>query len=507
MRKNSDDNMTLQTVRAPAISRHEGLTTKFGCRGVYIIDESVNPQSRTFKDLRNQDLLENTRGLTEVVFVQITQGNSGYSMGRLAQQERALYPERQIHVVNIIPKGLSKRIRRELESCSTVIEMDLSKREISRTELIEIARERTGYSGPNVLTVENKEITGNGYSIIIDDLARAPIIRGQITHVVCPVGGGELAVVLAKTAEAKWRNEAPKIIGFTDPTNPLLGNNGNFVTNLGDGIADKLRSGYTIFFDAVKDLISKGKMELFAVSNREILEAYEALNREGLLCEPSAAAAFAGAMNYSFKPDDIVVIINTGRGLFDEKSVDRFWLKRVKRFMKNAGIALAGAVLAVSLIAGAIFERNRAYDLWKNDLQIKASMYFSDGKKEWLYGYDELLKMCSYVPGKKCDASPHPIVHSLLDFSDKELAYITQSMRWYNEADAISKAINNDIYNEWTRGTFDELSRTNAPWILRADRAVRKFFIEPKPLGCDVPEDVRAHFGLPIGKCPPSYIK
>ncbi len=190
----------LQSTRAPAISRHEGLTTKFGCKAVYIMDESVNSQSRTFKDLRNQGLLGRTSNLQEVVFVQITQGNSGYSLGRLAQQEMALHPDRKIHVVNIIPKGLSKRIRSELHACSVVHEMDLGRKTISRTELMEIARRLTGYSGPNVLTVEGSEPEGDGYGIIIRDLADAPIIKSPITHIVCPVGGGELAVLLAKTS-------------------------------------------------------------------------------------------------------------------------------------------------------------------------------------------------------------------------------------------------------------------------------------------------------------------
>lgn len=501
--------MGLQKIRAPAISQHEGLTARFGCKGVYILDESVNPASRTFKDLRNQDLLERTRELNEVVFVQITQGNSGYSMGKLAQQEKALNPDRKIHIVNIVPKGLSQRIKRELESCSIVHEVDLSRRVISRTELIEIARRLTGYSGDNVLTVENVEknqgdastMAPNGYGTLVDDISSAPIIRGSVTHIVCPVGGGELAIMLARYAESKWGSSAPKIVGFTDPKNPLLGNNGNLVTNLGDGIADKLRSGYAIFFDAVKDLIKRGKMELFPVSSREIIGAYEQLNREGILCEPSAAAAFAGAIGYKFKPDDVVVIVNTGRGLFDERIVDRFWIKRVKRFMRNAGIALAGGALAISLIAGGIMFSNYEHANWRTRLELQVMLYFDKDKSAFL-SEDEATEACMTIPKNRClsESGIHQFYYDTGKFSDRELAFIVAYQQMAHQLDSWRFSIMGDMRKDWVSGKFDELTMTHAPRILNVDRWIRRA-LTPAPK-CNSDEAIVLNPRMPYAHLP-----
>ena len=51
----------------------------------------------------------------------------------------------KISVVNVVPKGLPKQIRKMLEGCSTVRQMDLGKDIVTQEQLIKIAREETGF--------------------------------------------------------------------------------------------------------------------------------------------------------------------------------------------------------------------------------------------------------------------------------------------------------------------------------------------------------------------------
>ena len=316
------------------------------CNGatVYVKDESKNPFG-TFKDRRCAALLDLHAQKEELVFVQITSGNSGYSLGMMAK-EWELKTGRKRSVVNIVPKSISKEVRKRLETCSLVCGMDLGEKIVTFENMVEIARKASGYSGPdtNLVGVEDYRLEG-GYREMVREIADEGIRPG---YIFCPVGEGELAVELAGACASVWGYDPPKVVGVTIKQNVILYKK-NFLKNPGKSIADKLVNGYSKFKDLLMSLVKKGRVELMSASEREIAAMYGYLNQLGIAAEPTAASAFCGAVKYDLKPDDVVVIINTGKGIFDQGSVDKRWAKRIANAAKYVvAFALGVAVAATA---------------------------------------------------------------------------------------------------------------------------------------------------------------
>lgn len=489
------DNMPVLTSGKTTMYRSIELSGRYGA-SVYLKDESKNPFG-TFKDRRCAALLERSADRQELVFVQITAGNSGYSLGMLAREEERR-TGRSIKVVNIVPKEVPRAIKDKLRTCSLVYEMDLTRKIISHDEMIEIARQLTSYSGPeqNILMVEDFGFV-NGYRKIVDEIAESGVIPN---YIFCPVGEGELATELAFRASEVWPGQPPKIIGVTVSSNAILGKE-DFIQRLARSIADKLVNSYSKFKGFVRRFVEEGKIELLTVSEGEIEREYGYLNRIGLSCEPSAAAAFAGAIKYGIKQDDIVVIVNTGKGVYDQDAVDRVWTRKTKRFLKNVGMVLGGAVLAVSLIASAIMFKNYEHKIWRHNLEQEVLLYFNEDRDGWLKE-DEALKVCTVVPNKKCEAGIHPLVYGVSSFSDKELAFVASYERLNKHSGVAERETQRTILEEWRVGAFDEFLHGNAPWILRADRAIRLALTPSETPICGPDATFRLKFGLSDKGCP-----
>ncbi len=472
------------------------------CKGARIIvkDESKNPFG-TFKDRRCAALLDRIAHNDQTIFVQITFGNSGYSLGMLAK-EYERQTGKTISVVNIVPRGMSASIRKKLETCSFVYEMDLTEKIVTRNDLVEIAKRVTGYKGPeiNILTVEDFRLV-NGYRKIADEINEAGV---KPTHIFCPVGEGELATELTVRASEIWPVNPPKIVGVTISDNAIAKKQDR-LSKLGKSIADKLRNGYSKFKSFVDFFVSAGKLDITVVSERQVEREYRYLNEiAGIICEPSAAVAFCGALNYSLSSEDVVVVINTGKGIYDQKAVDKFWVRRLNRAVKHVTIALTGAALAVSLVAGTIFEHNRSYKNWRTELELKTLLYFDNDKSSFL-SEDEAMNACLIIPDKKCssDSGIHAFYYSMENFSDRELAFIIAYQEMAHQSDGWRFSAMSDYRNKWKNGVFDEFSSTSAPHILRVGQSVLMFFAN-KPfseLGCGMDIVTRLKLGLPDNGC------
>jgi len=282
---------------------------------VFVKDEGMrecNP-SGTFKDRRNAAILKLYEDRKHVVFVSITYGNSGYSLAMLAQEEQRR-TGRRIDVVNVIPDWISPEIERVLRACSFVHKMDLNNEYVTDEKLRKIARQATGFSGPedDIRGVEGYSIR-EGYSKIITEIHKSGVLP---TKIFCPVGGGELLTELALEAERIWGPKAPLIIGVTIPGNALLSNE-EFIPTTRVSIADKLTNPCSEFRELVRSLIGDGRVQLFTVGDNEIAREYELLKRKGITAEPSAAVAFRGAEVYKLSSSDIIVIVNSGSGIYD----------------------------------------------------------------------------------------------------------------------------------------------------------------------------------------------
>src|SRR5208283_4564011 len=228
----------------------------------------------TFKDIRCAALLDAHRDKNQVVFFHITNGNSGYSLGKLAEEE-IRKTGRDIRVVNIVNKGLSPVIKKRLESCSLVEEMDLSKGILSPDEMRAVARRLAKYDGPddNLVPVESYKLS-EGYRTIIQELVADGV---KPNYIFCPVGEGELITELAAEAEAIWGEKAPKLVGVTIPQNVIVKEK-DFIKKPGKSIADKLVSRYSKFKGLVQDFVRKGRIELMIVKDGEIAKEYKWLN-------------------------------------------------------------------------------------------------------------------------------------------------------------------------------------------------------------------------------------
>jgi threonine synthase len=383
-----------------AASRGAGRTPLFKsielcgrCNGakVFVKDESKNPFG-TFKDRRCAALLEHHSSKKELVFVHITSGNSGYSLGRMAAEE-ARKTGKKIHVVNIVPEGSSPKTIETLKTCSTVVEMDLGKL-ITMERMKRIAKKATGYNGldSNIVGVEDYGLA-NGYGTIVREIHEEGL---KPDYIFCPVGEGELFVELATTSREIWGKDAPMIVGTTIKNNVLTGKK-VFDPKPGKNLADKLVNGYSKFNSLISRLISKGHVELDTIDDESaIAEEYKYLGRIGLSVEPSSAVAFLGARQYELKQDDTVVIVNTGKGIYDPSLVQKVWKFRLRRIFKTAAILAAGAILGLGMYFG--IKQYNAYELLKK-MELAQETDLIAQNDGWSFvSPDKFVRACTKIP-------------------------------------------------------------------------------------------------------------
>jgi threonine synthase len=136
---------------------------------------------------------------------------------------------------------------------------------------------------------------------------------GEPPDVLCiPVGN-------AGNITAWWRGfkeyeAAPKLHGYqAEGAAPLV--KGAPVENP-ETVASAIRIGNPARWEDAMDAVTGSRGEIRAVSDAEILDAYQFLGaREGVFCEPASAASVAGLMKYG--AEGRVVCVLTGHGLKD----------------------------------------------------------------------------------------------------------------------------------------------------------------------------------------------
>jgi threonine dehydratase len=418
---------------------------------VYVKDESKNPFG-TFKDRRCAAVLERHADKKELVLVHITSGNSGYSLGMMAKAAES-GTDRKITVVNVVPKGLPKPILSMLRKCSVVEEADLGGEIITQERLAAIARRATGFTGPDdcISGVEEYGLR-NGYRKIIEEVATAGV---RPTIIFCPVGEGELAVELGMAALEQWGDDAPKIVGATIKQN-IFAADVQFMKNPGKSVADKLVNGYSKFRELLMNLVRSGRAEISVQSERSIADEYAYLGTVGISAEPSAATAFCAAAAYGLGPNDTALIINSGWGVYDSRSIDKIWQRTLRKAMRYVAVALA----SIAITAGAflykhhIERENRFLELqrqelamqveWESIQRVRAeAAHTLDRDGDSSVSYEELADIYGVVSGRANNAMRGlPSYDSYVDdFTEAELKYYVR----YREIGRYGGNIERDI--------------------------------------------------------------
>jgi len=329
---------------------------------VNVKDENGNRISNTAKDRRNLALIDTYRDMESTVFVQITAGNSGMSMAKLITQFLAEQENlgKIRKVVNIVSKNMPSKIKKALCGAdSEIVEMDLDDHLITIPEMMEIARNAVkrkwglGIQDHDVIPVEQHGIRG-GYDEIAKEIYDAFINGTRPARIFVPAGSGHTLLDIAEKLKELWGKDCPLIVGVTTPDNPLVSEEFFVEQKESEREAEKLCTPYSPFKKAIAKLVKNGTILIKTVSNDEIRKTREELSRFGIQVEGASAAAFCGLDLYQneLKPDEINVVVNTGKGIGDDSFNGRA-SKRLKRISKR--LSWISAIIApVLLIGGAL---------------------------------------------------------------------------------------------------------------------------------------------------------
>ncbi len=281
-----------------------------------------------------------------VGIVQITSGNSGLVLGELAQKHSS--EKVRFEVVNIISKDLPPSVKRTLRKCSHVVEVDLSAGILGPTELLELAHKKTGIQLDRIHHVETITHLG-GYPEIISEVADAGV---KPRYVFCPGGAGELAVTLAETIKTTWTDAPPPTLVVCVPEEHVLTRPDMiFQKNIPETSADKLATPHAVYAARLQQLRDEGRVQMLEVSEEELKAEIEALRKTHIAAEPSAAVAFAGAKKFGFAPNDVAVIVNTGKGNCQETAFERR-IRHTKKWIKSLALVATIYLTAITISTG-----------------------------------------------------------------------------------------------------------------------------------------------------------
>jgi threonine synthase len=273
------------------------LSERSGC-DVWLKFEGSNPTG-SFKD----------RGMTVAVSAAIGEGAEAVicaSTGNTAASAAAYAARAGLRGAVIVPEGkiAAGKLAQALMHGARVIAL-----RGNFDEALALVRELAGRQPIALVNSVNEyRIEGQktGAFEVCDELGEPP-------DVLCiPVGN-------AGNITAWWRGfreyeVAPKLHGYQAAgAAPLV--HGAPVEKP-ETIASAIRIGNPARWEDAMDAVTASRGEIRAVTDDEILEAYELLgSREGVFCEPASAASVAGLLKYG--AEGRVVCVLTGHGLKD----------------------------------------------------------------------------------------------------------------------------------------------------------------------------------------------
>jgi len=284
-------------VQAPHLSERVGAE-------VWLKFEGANPTG-SFKD----------RGMTVAVSAAVAEGAQAVvcaSTGNTAASAAAYAAKAGLKGAVIVPEGkiATGKLAQALMHGARVVA--LRGNFDQALELVRELAERQPISLVNSVNEFRIEGQKTGAFEICDELGEPP-------DVLCiPVGN-------AGNITAWWRGfqeygVAPRLHGYqAEGAAPLV--RGEPVEHP-ETVASAIRIGNPARWEDAMNAVTASRGEIRAVSDEEILGAYELLGRrEGIFCEPASAASVAGLLKYG--AEGRVVCVLTGHGLKDPQTALR----------------------------------------------------------------------------------------------------------------------------------------------------------------------------------------
>lgn len=288
------------------------LTTRYGVKRAAIKHEDGNKAGHCLKDRRNAWVLMKDDEIGDrIVYVLLTYGNDGNSMGELTMRYEEKTGKKR-GVVNVVPEGLPRRTKKHLRRFGSVVEADLSE-PIPPDKILELARKKAHkYIGDSQLRMAEMIGEGaEGYGSLAGEL-----YNEDPDYVFLPMGSGESFCGVAGGFEGR----KTRVVGATVEEN-VNAKDTDFLPRVGHSQADKLVCGFSNYRGMVEQLLRDGHKKVI-VTEEELAEELRYLNDTlNLDVDPNAAVAFAAAKRYSenneIGQDSSIVIVksaaNTGR--------------------------------------------------------------------------------------------------------------------------------------------------------------------------------------------------
>jgi threonine synthase len=299
-----DEVVTLQEGNTPLIHA-DRLSERLGA-DVWLKCEGLNP-SGSFKD----------RGMTMAITKAKANGAKTVicgSTGNTSAAAAAYAAKAGLHCVVLVPQG---KVALGKLAQSMVYGAQVLQIQGNFDQALNLARELTQHLPITIVNSINPDrIEGQktGAFEIVDVLGKAPDILS------IPVGN-------AGNITAYWRgftqyhvagraNTLPKMWGFqASGAAPIV--LGHPVANP-ETIATAIRIGNPASWVPALEVIHESLGDIRAVTDDEIIDAYQFLARnESIFCEPASAASVAGILKFGVPTDSTVVCVLTGNGLKD----------------------------------------------------------------------------------------------------------------------------------------------------------------------------------------------
>ena len=172
---------------------------------------------------------------------------------------------------------------------------------------------------------------------IVDDLKTSP------DWLCIPMGNAGNITAYWKGFKEYYRNKRkynlPKMMGFqSSGSAPLVD---NIIVKNPETIATAIRIGNPVNREKAKIARKESKGDFQSVTDKEIIDAYKILAKEGIFCEPASAASVAGLIKNKnrIKKDSLIVCVLTGNGLKDPecaiKNNDAIFQKNIEPSLNN----------------------------------------------------------------------------------------------------------------------------------------------------------------------------